>query len=239
MGFNIGGYVYSGTIVSSELNKKLGTIPSLAASSASAIMSANPGVADGYYYIKFGTFGVKRVYCIMDTGINGGGWMGVTSDLCPQSSNSNTSATWETNSSGRLQKNNPQILNVNVVEVGGGGGWTTSQYTLKNPNDYGYSYTNTMMLMHRISTIGQCSAIWGGTDSGYYSGPVYAGSFTSSGMCTWGDGNFVNACCSAQPDMSVLKLYWVLLGSGTNPDLKYKVECAGGSGQHYHMWFIK
>ena len=94
------------------------------------------------------------------------------------------------------------------------------------------------MLMERVSTIGQCSGIIGQTDAGYYTGPIYNGSFTSSGMCTWGDGNFVGGCCGAQ-NMSGLKLYWVLFGSGTNPDLKYKVECAGGSGQHYHMWFIK
>jgi hypothetical protein len=238
MGFDIGGYKYNITMVNSQLNKKLGTVPELPASNAAAIMSANPGVADGYYYIKFGTFGVKRVYCIMNTAVNGGGWMGVTSDMCPQTLTSNTSASWETNSSKRLQGDNSQILNASVVETGCGGGFTTSTYKLKNPNDYGYSFTNTMMLMQRVSTIGQCSAIIGGTDSGYYSGPVYNGSYTSSGMCTWGDYNFANDCCGAQ-NMSGLKTWWVLFGSGTNPDLQYKVECAGGSGQHYHMWFIK
>ena len=238
MAFNINGYTYNTTVTTSQLNKKLGTIPSLPATSASAIISANSEASDGFYYIKFGTFGVKRVYCIMNTGIHGGGWMGVTSDMCPQISNSNTSASWETNSSGKLQKNNPQILNVSVVETGCGGGFTTSQYTLKNPSDYGFSYTNTFMLMERVSTIGQCSGIIGQTDAGYYSGPIYSGTYTSSGMCTWGDGNFANACCGAQ-NMSGLKTYWIQLASGTNPDLKYKVECAGGSGQHYHMWFIK
>ena len=238
MAFNINGYEYGGSTTKSQLNKKLGTIPSLPAASANAIISANPDASDGFYYIKFGTFGIKRVYCIMNTAINGGGWMGVKSDMCPQTSNSRSSATWETNSSGRLQKNNSQILNVSISEYDCGGGFTASQYTLKNLNDYGYSYTNTMMLMERVSTIGQCSGIIGQTDAGYYSGPIYNGTFTSSGMCTWGDGNFANACCGAQ-NMSGLKLYWVLFGSGTNPDLKYKVECAGGSGQHYHMWFIK
>jgi hypothetical protein len=237
MAFNINGYGYGGSTTKSQLNKKLGTIASMPASNAAAIIAANPDAADGYYYIKFGTFGVKRVYCIMNTGINGGGWMGVTSDMCPQVWNSNTSAAWESNST-RLQKNNSQILNVNVVETGCGGGWSVSSYRLKNPNDYGFSYTNTMMLMERVSTIGQCSGIIGQTDAGYYSGPVYAGTYTSSGMCTWGDGNFANACCGAQ-NMSGLKPYWVSFGAGTNPDLQYKVECAGGSGQHYHMWFIK
>jgi amino acid transporter len=59
MAFDIGGYKYSGPMASSQLSKKLGTIPSLPATSAAAIMSANPSATDGFYYIKFGTFGVK------------------------------------------------------------------------------------------------------------------------------------------------------------------------------------
>jgi hypothetical protein len=236
MAFNIGGYTYSGPMASSQLNKKLGTIPSLPATSAAAIMSANSDAKDGFYYIKFGTFGVKRVYCIMNSSINGGGWMGVTSDMCPQVDNSQTSITWESNtSSNKLQKGNPQILNVSLVETGCGG---TSFYKLKNPNDYGFSYTSTMLLMERVTTIGQCSGISGGGSSGWYSGPIYSGSFTAAGMCTWDDLVFANNCCGAQ-NMSGLKTWWVMFGGGTNPDLRYKVECAGGTGQHYHMWFIK
>lgn len=239
MGFDIGGYKYNGTVVSSQLNKKLGTIPNLPAPNAAAIMNVNPNAKDGFYYIKFGTFGVKRVYCIMNSSIDGGGWMAVTSDMCPQTFNSSTNAVWESNTSAnKLQKGNPQILNVSVVEYGCGGGWTGSSYRLKNPNDYGFSYTNTMMLMERVSTIGQCSAIIGNTSAGYYTGPVYNGSYTSDATCTWGGGTFANNCCGAQ-NMDGLKLYYVFFGSGTNPDLQYKTECAGGSGQHYHMWFIK
>lgn len=235
MGFDIGGYTYNGPMASSQVNKKLGTIPALPATSAAAIMSANPSATDGFYYIRFGTFGVKRVYCIMNSAINGGGWMGVTSDMCPQVENNSTSAAWETNSSNKLQTPHSQILNVNVVEAGCGG---SSFYRLKNLNDYGFSYTNSMLLMERVSTIGQCSGISGGGDTGWYNGPVYAGSFTGAGMCAWGDGIFVNACCGAQ-NMSGLKTWWIMFGSGTNPELRYKVECAGGSGQHYHMWFVK
>ena len=133
MAFNIGGYTYTGPIASSQVNKKLGTIPSLPATNATAILSANPSATDGFYYIRFGTFGVKRVYCIMNSGIEGGGWMGVTSDMCPRTENSQTSATWETNSSSKLQTYNPQILNVSVTETGCGG---SSFYKLKNPNDF-------------------------------------------------------------------------------------------------------
>jgi hypothetical protein len=235
MAFDIGGYKYTGPISSSQVSKKLGTIPSLPATSAAEIMAANSSATDGFYYIGFGTFGVKRVYCIMNSEIDGGGWMGVTSDMCPQVENNSTSAAWETNSSSKLQTFNPQILNVSVTEAGCGG---SSFYRLKNLNDYGFSYTNSMLLMERVSIIGQCAGITGGGGTGWYSGPVYAGSYTGAGMCTWGDGIFANACCSST-NMSGLKAWWVMFGSGTNPELRYKVECGGGSGQHYHMWFVK
>jgi hypothetical protein len=29
------------------------------------------------------------------------------------------------------------------------------------------------------------------------------------------------------------------LGSGSNSQLRYQVQCAGGTGKHYHMWFVK
>ena len=200
------------------------------ATSAVAILAANPSAPDGYYWINT-NLGVRRLYCLMSLG----GWMGMTSELCPQSANVLTSASWETNTSGRLQKSNTSILNVTVAETGCGG---TSYYQLQNPSTRGLNYTQSMLLMQRVSTIGQCSSITNGSDSGYYTGPEYTGSYTSAGMCTWGDGNFANACCS-NTITSNLKAYWVLLGSGTNPSLYYQVQCAGGSGQHYHMWFIK
>jgi hypothetical protein len=200
------------------------------ASSAVAILAANPSAPDGYYWINT-SLGARNLYCIMSQG----GWMGMTSELCPQTSNVQTSASWETNTSGRLQGSNASILNVSVVETGCGG---TSYYQLQSPSTRGLSYTQSMLLMQRISTIGQCSAITNGSNSGYYTGPEYTGSYTASGMCTWGDGNFANACCD-NAITSNLKAYWVLLGSGTNPSLYYQVQCASGSGQHYHMWFIK
>ena len=200
------------------------------ASSAAAILAANPSAPDGYYWINT-NLGARNLYCIMSQG----GWMGMTSELCPQSANVSTSASWETNTSGRLQSSNTSILNVSVVETGCGG---TSYYQLQSPSTRDLSYTQSMLLMQRISTIGQCSAIANGSNSGYYTGPEYTGSYTSYGMCTWGDGNFANACCD-NAFTSNLKAYWVLLGSGTNPSLYYQVQCASGSGQHYHMWFIK
>jgi hypothetical protein len=198
------------------------------ASSAADILSANPSAPDGYYWINT-NLGVRRLYCLMSLG----GWMGMTSELCPQTSNVGTSAAWETNTSGRLQRSNTSILNVSLVEGGCG---DVKYYQLQNPSTRGLNYTQSMLLMQRVSTIGQCSEITGGTGRGYYTGPEYTGSYTTNGMCLWGDGIFANG--SAQ-DMTNLKRYWVMLGSGTNPSLYYQVQCAGGSGQHYHMWFIK
>jgi hypothetical protein len=227
--------IYNRVLSSSEILQNYNAITYLGsvynpANSAAAILAVNPQAPDGYYWINT-NLGPRRLYCLMSQG----GWMGMTSELCPQSSNVSTSASWETNTSGRLQASNTSILNVNVVETGCGG---TSNYQLQNPSTRGLSYTQTMLLIQRVSTIGQCSAISNGSNSGYYTGPEYNGSYTNYGMCNWADSTFANACCDAQ-NMTGLKPYWVMLGSGTNPSLYYQVQCAGGSGQHYHMWFIK
>jgi hypothetical protein len=161
--------------------------------------------------------------------------MGVTSELSPQIANLGSSASWETNTNRRLQSVNSQVLNVTVQEGDCG---SPKYYQLRSPSANGINHTQTMLLIQRISTIGQCSYITDTVSNGYYTGPEYTGTYTSSAMCTWGDGNFANACCGAQ-NMSGLKTYWVLIGSGTNSSLTYQVQCAGGSGQHYHMWFVK
>jgi hypothetical protein len=198
------------------------------ANSAAAILAVNPSATDGYYWINT-NLGPRQLYCIMSLG----GWMGVTSEISPQTSNLSTTSTWETNTNRRLQSANSQILNVTVQESGCG---SPTYYQLQSPSSVGINYTQTMLLIQRVSTIGQCSDITGGTVKAYYTGPEYTGTYTSNGMCLWSDGIFANG--SAQ-DMTGLKLYWVMLSSGTNQSLRYQVQCAGGSGQHYHMWFVK
>jgi len=199
------------------------------------IMNNFPAAKDGYYWINFSTIGPQFVYCILDSSVNGGGWMGLNSTISPQISNTSTSSTWVKNTDKRLKTVNMDLLSVNVAETGCGG---TSFYQLKSPSDYGISYTQSMLLIERINTIGQCSLITGQQSSGYFDATEYTGSFTSNGMCLWGDGIFANACCGAQ-NVSGLKPRWIMLGSGTNPNLRYQVSCAGGSGTHYHMWFVK
>jgi len=227
MPVNVGGFDFSDT------TNLLGSIIN-PATNASEILTANPSASNGYYYIKSDS-GPIPLFCIMDTSVQGGGWMAVNSTISPQTSNTSTSGSWVTNSTGLLYSNQSEYFDVTVVETGCGG---TSFYFLQNPSDNGINYTNTMLLIERETTIGQCSAISGQIDTGYYAGPEFNGSYSSYGMCRWGDGIFANGCCGAQ-NMTGLHNYWIILGSGTNPDLRYQVSCAGGSGTHNHMWFIK
>ena len=46
-----------------------------AATSAKAIKAAYPASVDGVYYINLPTVGVRPVYCIMNSAVDGGGWM--------------------------------------------------------------------------------------------------------------------------------------------------------------------
>jgi hypothetical protein len=46
-----------------------------AATSAKAIKTAYPSSTDGIYYINLPTVGVRPIYCIMNSAVDGGGWM--------------------------------------------------------------------------------------------------------------------------------------------------------------------
>lgn len=233
MPVNVGGYE-----ITKEMGNRLtpdGSSSLKSAPSAVFLRNRYPNLPNGNYWIDFGNLGPQLVYCILDRAVGGGGWTGINSTISPQINNFDTSASWESNNSTRLMTSNPNILNVSVVERNCG---DPSHYELKNPSLSGFIYTDTMLLMERVSTIGQCSAITDQADAGWYNGPSYSGSYTSSGMCTWGDGVFANVCCGAQ-NMAGLKPHWVLFGTGTNPNLRYQVQCAGGTGQHYHMWFVR
>ena len=199
------------------------------ADSAQQIMDNNPEAKDGNYWINT-DLGPQLLYCILDPTIQGGGWMGVNENIAPYTGNVATTAVWEDNNN-YLESSNTSVLNVTIQEIGCSG---TSYYQLGNPSDHGVDYNEVMMLMYRVSTIGQCSRIGGGT--AYYEGPKYTGDHTSSGMCTWNNGIFANGSSS---DMTGLKKYWVLFASGANRDLEYSTRCASGTGTHYHMWFVK
>jgi hypothetical protein len=206
------------------------------ASSVAEIKNNFPLAKDGNYWINIPGIGAVLTYCILNSSIQGGGWMAVTPEISPQiDTKYNTNSLWELNTGGRLYQKNRHILNVNVEERSCG---DPSHYELRSPSTNGYNYTQTMLLIQRVSTIGQCSTISSRTSSGFFDTSEFNGSFTSTGMCNWGDGIFANACCGAQ-NMTNLKQFWIILGASTNPSLRYSVSCAGGSGQHYHMWFVK
>ena len=220
------------------------TTRSFPAPSAKWIVDNYPAAKDGYYWIDFDTIGPQFVYCIMDKNINGGGWMALTPTISPQINNISTSSTWIKNTDGRLNSGNPNLL---IVDIVGADCSTESFYQLKSPSDYGINYTTTMLLMERISTIGQCSETneFGTYPiAGYFDGPVYSGSYTGNGTCTWGDGKWAGP----YPNTSVtgLKNYWILLSQGydtnANPPIRYGTRCSSATsdlGQHYHMWFVK
>jgi hypothetical protein len=202
----------------------------------SEILQRFPNAKDGFYWINFDNIGPQHVYCILNPSVNGGGWMSLNSIISPQIDKKyNMNSTWIRNRENRLIGKNYNILDVNVDERGCN---DPSHYELQSPSVNGLMYTQTMLLIERVSTIGQCSTITGNSSNGWYDGPDYDGVFNSFGMCNWGNGIFSNACCDAQ-NMTDLKKYWVIFGSGNNHSLRYSVSCAGGSGKHFHMWFVK
>jgi hypothetical protein len=62
-------YAYQGS------STMLGSTAALAATSAQAILAANPNASDGVYWINLPTVGATQIYCLMDSKWNGGGWM--------------------------------------------------------------------------------------------------------------------------------------------------------------------
>ncbi len=214
--------------------KKLdGLTQETACVSGSQLIIDFPNSSDGIYWVQ-STIGPVQTYIITNPSFDGGGWMSLTPDLNPQIGNVSTTSSWETNTSGRLEANCPYILNATVVETSCGG---TSYYELKPPSLVGWKYNKAILLMERVTTIGQCSRVVNNYFAGWYNGPLYRGVATSAGMCTWADGNFANACCGAQ-NMTNLKVWWIIKGGSTDR-LNYSVRCAGGSGTHYHQWFVK
>ena len=66
-------YIYNRTKVKYPVPD--GLTAATAATSAKAIKAAYPASTDGVYYINLPTVGVKQIYCIMNSAVDGGGWM--------------------------------------------------------------------------------------------------------------------------------------------------------------------
>ncbi len=216
----------------------LGMTSSFAADNATQIIQqASYQLPNDLYWIKVPTLGPRQLYCIMETAAEGGGWMSVTSEISPVTSQSISSASWISNTSSYLlEPLNPSVLNVNVIGSDCG---VNSTYTIRSPSEIGFNYTQSMLLMRRVNTIGQCSSINSESTRGYYTTTNYKGIRTTHPTCLWGDGVWANACCNSQ-NMTNLRTHWFFRGSATNPSLIYASICgSGGNGTHYHMWFIK
>lgn len=210
--------------MSSFLWKADGSTAERAADSALAIKALTGTTTDGYYWVKQRNGTPVQVYCIMQN-IDGGGWMRLNSSTASWS-HTNGSSSW----SGETR-----IVNFtqNVPNCAG-----ATQYTMTNT----LNFTEYRLLLQRITSIGQCSGWTNQTDSGYYDQAVpYNGTYTSYGMCNWGDGIFAKGCCDPSLGGPSQRYYWVIKGSSgtSNYSIVHSLNCTSESGQRYEVWWVR
>lgn len=219
-----------------------GLTPETAGLSAAQIKSDYPYSVDGYYWIRT-NIGPVQIYCIMRSEVHGGGWMGLNEIIAPISIYANTTPKWTNNISATLEAENRSVIDLSMTGTGTCNRGVT-YYTLQSPSVVGINYTNVMFLMHRVTTIGQCTAITNlggtGTDAGWYPGSRYTGVYNSYSTCTWDSpsGPWSQPCC-ATGMTTTQKPFWVLRATGTNMPINWDQACGSDSGQHIHMWFVK
>ena len=207
----------------SFLWKADGSSADRAATSALAIKALTGTTTDGLYWIKDRSGTAVQVYCIMQD-IEGGGWM-VLDSTNSSFSHYVGSSSW----SGRTRV-------VNFTENDGGCAGV-NQYIMTNT----LNFTDYRVQVQRVSAIGQCSSWTNSTTTGYYDQAVpYNGTFTSYGMCTWGDNVWAYGCCNASLG-SPLKYYWIVKGYNAtgNYSITYKLACTSESGQAYHTYWVR
>lgn len=208
--------------MSSFLWKADGSTAERAATSALAIKALTGTTTNGTYWIKKIDGTPVQIYCDMNT--DGGGWMRLNSNVATFS-HTNGSSSWS---------GDTRIVN---FYDGSGSCASYQQYALTAT----LSYTQANVLIYRVTKIGQCSGFTNSVASGYYDYSVpYNGTFTSYGMCTWGDGVFAQACCNSDLSAS-LKRYWVVKTSSatSNYTINYTLACTPESGQAYHEWWVR
>jgi hypothetical protein len=154
---------YNGTTWISQL----GTSPQFPATSASAILTANPSAPSGYYWIKPATLSTPfQAYCKMDFG---GGWMNVPR-LIPEISSSPV-LIGNAGGSGASDMVGTDFSNPLAVPLGFINGVTASNNQTDTYGCGGGSYPSTIQTTSafrtHFPTISQCRVkVWIGTNSG-------------------------------------------------------------------------
>lgn len=179
-----------------------------------------PQTASGQYWIDVDGTGSEPIIAVdCDMTSDGGGWTALNANLASIVVSKGT-ASWSGS---------------DVVGTGLGTdcGVNIKQYDITGTK---IAYNNVTVLLHRTTSILQCSSIGGGT-SGYYSMP-YTGTYTSAGVCTWGDGIWANVCCGT--GITGLKPDWVFKRPGYSGALSYTTQCSSSdTGQFVMRWYIK
>lgn len=213
-------------------NKFDGSSPEKAAKNALQVLDYKPTAPNGYYWIRRVNNAPIQVYCDMVR--DGGGWMLLNGNTTTVSVNKG-SASWS-----------GDYLNVGIQETGCGN--NPLSYRLLNiPFE---DWSQSRLLMRRVSTIAQCSGTTysGGTKTfaGYYTTTTnsnaaleqYSGvsSAVSNSTCTWNDGNWANG---TNANTSFNRVFWVFTASGTKITPSHSTSCSPGSGSHVHRWYVK
>lgn len=209
--------------MSSFFWKKDGSTADRAADSALAIKALTGTTADGFYWIKNRSGVAVQVYCIMQN-IEGGGWMLLDS----------TNSTFSHFVGSSSWSGSTRIVNFTQNDGGCAG---VNQYNMTNT----LNFTDYRIQVQRVSSIGQCSGWTNQTDQGYYDHAVpYNGTYTSSGMCTWGDNVYAYGCCNASLG-APLKNYWIVKGANVagNYTVTYRLACTAESGTNYQTWWVR
>lgn len=189
-----------------------------------ATHSYSGDTGDGIYRIQATDGTLVDIYCDMTN--NGGGWMRLSSTIATLTPMNGATVYW-----------NGEVVN----GYGKDSTCNSSQRFVFGLSSVKVPYSQAYVLLHRTTTILQCSRLTDtGTASGYFTSP-YKGTYTSYPMCQWGD----NIWARNPPNVSAsdLRLDWIMMYSGSSGfPLRYIEECSNGyndTGFYTQQWFVR